>query len=132
MLERRSYLHALCIAALGGCLDGRGGTKTTDSGAGAPWGEPDSPADIVVSNVRSEAVTATLTVAGDEQTLSLGASDDWVSEDVLTEGEDATVTLTTPDGLSATVEWVPEDKCTNRCCVFNIDPERIRKEIFVK
>jgi hypothetical protein len=132
MLGRRAYLHALCIAVLGGCLDGRSGTETTASGARAPWGEPDSPADIVVSNARSDAVTATLTVAGDEQTLSLGASDDWVSEDVLTEGKDATVTLTTPDGLSATVEWVPEDESTNRCCVFNVDPDRIRKEIFVK
>jgi hypothetical protein len=113
-------------------LNGRSGIKTTDSDPGAPWGEPDSPADIVVSNVRSEAVTATLTVAGDEQTLSLGASDDWVSEEVLTEGEDATVTLTTPDGLSATVEWVPEDESTNRCCVFNVDPDRIRTDLFVK
>jgi hypothetical protein len=132
MLGRRAYLHALCIAVLGGCLNGRSGTETTASGVRAPWAQPDSPADIVVSNARSEAVTAALTVAGDEQTLSLGPNDDWVSEDVLTEGEDATVTLTTPDGLTATVEWAPEDESTNRCCVFNVDPERIRTDLFVK
>lgn len=132
MLERRAYLHTLWLAALGGCSSRIRAPDNNGPDPGAPWGETDSPADIVVSNARSEPVTATLTAAGDERTLSLAANDDYVSGDVLANGETATVTLTTSDGLTASVEWIPEDESTNRCCVFNVDPTRIRTDVFVK
>lgn len=120
---------------LGGCLgvtDESDESDTAGPGAKAPWAEADSPVDIVISNTRSEAVTATLTMAGDERTISIGVNDDWVSEDILMQGENATVTVATPDNLTATVKWIPEDESTNRICVFNIDPDRIRTDMFVK
>lgn len=123
------------IVAFGGCLGALNGdvkSGATESGAKAPWAERDSSADIVVSNTRSESVNATLSIDENEQSLSIGANEDWVSEDILETREDGMVTVSTPDGLSATVEWVSEDESTNRICVFNIDPERIRTDMFVK
>lgn len=135
MIGRRKYLSGVWAAVFGGCSgigERCGDSDTPGAGAKAPWAEVDSPADIVVSNARSTAVTATLTGHGNERTFTLGPTDDWVSDDILAEGEDATLTVTTPDGLAATIEWVPEDESTNRFCVFNIAPDRIRTGTSVK
>ncbi|WP_284014855.1 hypothetical protein [Halobaculum litoreum] len=135
MIRRRKYIHGLWITVLGGCVGIGGGSEQPDSpgpGAKAPWAEQESPADIIISNTRSESVTVTLSIDGDERSFPIGENDDWVSGDVFLTGEDGTVTVTTPDGLTASVDWVPEDESTNRVCVFNVDPDRIRTDMFVK
>lgn len=128
MIRRRHFLHLLSIGALTGCLSARTGSESSSNqsgGAPPPWVLVGSPADVVVENQGASTTTVTLSVDGGEQSITLDGSDYWVSENILTCGETATISVTTEDELQATIDWVPEQTTGNRVVEFRVYDDRI-------
>ena len=134
-MNRRNLLYAVSIGVLSGCLSSirrsEPSTSQHDSnGAAAPWARQESPVDVLVENFSTSTMAATVSVDGHKESITLGVSEEWVSDNILESGEDATIAVTTGNGLHATLSWMPENNGVNRIAQFKIRDNRIETSLW--
>lgn len=89
------------------------GNVSSPSGNSPPWLRADSNTDIVVRNATVGKINATVTAVGQTTEISIKADQDWVSGDIIPNGESTTVTVSTESGRESETDWSAEEDNSN-------------------
>lgn len=92
-------------------------------GAPKPWFDPDSSVDIEIGNGVQADIEVTLTIDDYRRGISVPAEDQWLSEDIIDDGERPTITVATKN-LEARLRWKGERNNTG-IAVFVVRENRI-------
>lgn len=94
----------------------------------------DGPADVVVSDGRKSTVEAVVSIGDRERSLTIPGRDQWVSDDVIGNGETTSVSVTTADGGETAIEWESEreNEQIARFAILDDESEPIRARLQTK
>lgn len=105
-------------------------TQST-GGAPAPWVDPSSESDIVLKNDAEEKITVQIEAGDLSKDISVEYSQNWVSGDIIDNGDSFEMTVSTNTGLKKTVQWSAEKK-NNQVAIFTIKDTRITGGVYTK